>query len=226
MTQEVASLPPHRFHHQSSTIALMQCCHQLSPAFAATVIGWLLHCCPPPTFPSSSSLLSSLLAAPSSIPFGNLLRRRQTAVHLPIKTTTTTTTTMRFPWHQRLMPPKLGVTPSLRLFALLLLHLVINVIVIVSAPPTNAVASALLQLSSSPTERPPCRAIQEGVRLARLLPPPLIVIIVVLVSPSSSPPPPPPPPISSLHPPYRTLAKYATRPPPWGPKRHANNPSY
>ena len=25
---------------------------------------------------------------------------------------------------------------------------------------------------------------------------------------------------------YRTLAKYATRPPPWGPKRHANNPSY
>jgi len=26
--------------------------------------------------------------------------------------------------------------------------------------------------------------------------------------------------------PYRTVAKYATRPPPWGPKRHANNPSY
>jgi hypothetical protein len=25
---------------------------------------------------------------------------------------------------------------------------------------------------------------------------------------------------------YRTLAKYATRPPPWGPKCHANNPSY
>jgi hypothetical protein len=169
----------------------------------------LLHCCPPPTFPSSSSLSSSLLAAPFSIPFGNLLRRRQAAVHLPIKTTTTTRTTMRFPWHQRLMPLKLGVTPSLRLFALLLLHLIVNVIVIVSAPPTNAVASALLQLSSSPTERPPCRAIQEGVRLARLLPPPLIVIIVVLVSPSSSPPPPPPypphprpppPPISSLHP--------------------------
>ena len=128
MTQEVASLPPRRFHHQSSTIALMQCCHQLPPTFAATVIGWLLHCCPPPTFPSSSSLSSSLLAAPSSIPFGNILRCRQAAVHLPIKTTTTTTTTMRFSWHQRLMPPKLGVTPSLRLFALLLLHLVVNVI--------------------------------------------------------------------------------------------------
>ena len=26
--------------------------------------------------------------------------------------------------------------------------------------------------------------------------------------------------------PYRTLATYATCPPPWGPKRHANTPSY
>ena len=25
---------------------------------------------------------------------------------------------------------------------------------------------------------------------------------------------------------YRTLARYATRPPPWGPKRHANNNYY
>ena len=33
------------------------------------------------------------------------------------------------------------------------------------------------------------------------------------------------PPRYPVHP-YRTLAKYATRPPPWGPKRHANNPSY
>jgi hypothetical protein len=25
---------------------------------------------------------------------------------------------------------------------------------------------------------------------------------------------------------YRTLARYATRPPPWGPKRHANKQYY
>ncbi len=38
------------FSHQLSTTALRRSRHQLLPAFAASIIGWLLHCCPSPTF--------------------------------------------------------------------------------------------------------------------------------------------------------------------------------
>ncbi len=95
---------------------------------------------PPDSFdlPSSSLSSSSLLTVSSSIPFVSLLRCCPDLGNDADDDAVSAASTATMTAPRGLLPPGLGVTLSLHHFALHLLLVIADVIVVISAPPANA----------------------------------------------------------------------------------------